>query len=144
MSATADVREMQTLCEALAEKLAFSEADKDQIRAILKVFSDGKGAALITANRAFEFLRGKARRVDSWEKDIARQELRRLEEAERAAALQGHVLWLRRSAEYLRATDEERHRFDIDALEQAVRVAGSVGGSLVAVASEDTDKGAGR
>lgn len=129
MSAKADVDEMQALCTELANNMARSNALKDRITAVDGVLGGGW-------NRALEFLRGKALRVDSWEKDLARQKVERLREAERAKALQGHVHWLRRSVEHLRSTDEEFYSLDLDVLERLVGVAGTEGGSVVAVAAE--------
>lgn len=136
MSAADDVFEMQHLCETLAEKLTRSLREKVRIRAIRSRVLTPNNTPAFGENRVLEFLRGRARRVDSWEKDLVRKELERIAEAERMAELQKHVRWLRRTTEYLRATDEELHGLDIDAIEQAVRVAGAEGGPLVALASE--------
>ena|SRR5688572_12206396 len=113
MTAEADVEEMQTLCGELAERLAPSGSVKARVNALM-------GKLKLGENRVVEFLRGKARRVDSWEKDNARRVLEELREAELRRTTEQRLSWLRSTVEHLRQTDEEFHRFDVDGLERAV------------------------
>lgn len=124
MSCADDVMEMQSICDELAGKLTLSQAWKDRIAALHAVFRDDKGQPLITWNRAYEFLSGKARRVDSWEKDFARNELQKHEAAERRREAANLVGNLNRTVAYLRSTDPDGHRHDIAAIERTLGLAG--------------------
>lgn len=123
MSPSADVVEMSDICTELADRLADGSREKDRVGAL--TFHLGFGW-----NRALEFLRGKARRVDSWEKDHARRILEELREAELRQQAESHVNWLRSTVEHLRTTDEEFHQFDVDGLERALSRVGARGGAL--------------
>lgn len=118
MSAADDVLEMKSLSAELADRLVGEGAAvKQRIGAV----ADAIG---VTANRALEFLRGKARRVDAWEKEYAQrrvQELRELEQLDRENA---HLAWLHAQIGRLRETGEEFHGPQVDGLEHLLRVAG--------------------
>jgi hypothetical protein len=123
MSAEADVDEMKTLCGELAERLVPTGSVKARVNALM-------GKLRLGENRVLEFLRGKARRVDSWEKDNARRVLEELREAELRRTTEQRLQWLRTTVEHLRATDEEFHGFDIDGLERAAARVGALSGPV--------------
>ncbi len=82
MSPEADVLEMQTWFEQIADFIAPKTTDQARATALQGTFRDSAGKPLFTWNRAYELLKGKARRVDGFEKDNAK---RRLAELQRAA-----------------------------------------------------------
>lgn len=86
MSAVADVLEMQGLCSEIVD--TFDGLQKQQIPELAKLIG-------VTENRALEFLRAKARRIDSWEKDRARSIRDELKRAERRQREHEHLEWLR-------------------------------------------------
>jgi hypothetical protein len=119
MSAHSDVLEMQSLCEAIADRVAASGREKDRVAAIVRYLGVGW-------NRALEFLRGKARRVDSWEKDYARQQLAALKAAEREQRDREHIAWLGRTLSALQAApDQDFHGPSIDALQRVLSRVGA-------------------
>lgn len=123
MSAEADVDEMKTLVGELAERLVPAGSVKARVNALM-------GKLKLGENRVVEFLRGKARRVDSWEKDNARRVLEELREAELRRTTEQRLQWLRSTVEHLRQTDEEFHGFDIDGLERAAARVGALSGPV--------------
>lgn len=120
MSATDDVIEMQELCGTLAEKLTRSLREKVRIAAIRAHVLGPDNKPLFGQNRVLEFLRGKARRIDSWEKDIVRGELRRIERAEDDARSHAFISRFRDVADGLRASDQRQDREDAAALERVL------------------------
>lgn len=137
MSCADDVLEMQSICDELASRLTLSKAWKDRIAALQSVFRDERGRPLFTWNRTYEFLCGKARRVDSWEKDFARKELRKIEAVERRREAANLVGNLNRTVAYLRSTDPDGHRHDIDAVERTLALAGVFDRALAPPAAGD-------
>lgn len=123
MSAEADVAEMKSLCGELADRLAGSDAYKDRVRTVQSKLG-------LSWNRAMEFLRGKARLVQSWEKDHARAVLRELREAEQRRREQDHLVWLRQQIDRARATGEEFHGPHVDGLEHVFRLARDPGSAV--------------
>lgn len=126
MSAADDVREMEIWSNELADKLAGVGA-KLAARAgvVVKAFG-GK----ITDNRAFEFLKGKPRRVDGWEKDTARRRIDELRERERLQREAQHLIWLECEIAKHRASGEELRGPYIDALLDLLRSARGEAGSM--------------
>lgn len=110
MSAEVDVREMRTLCEQIADFFAPNQNEKARTRAVMRQVGVG-------ANRAYEFLKGRARRVDAFEKDAARSVVSEIEEARNAE----HLNWLASEAARLREGDADFCGEHIDALEHLVR-----------------------
>jgi len=130
-SSAADVAEMQRICVEIADRTAASRAKKDRIEAVHEM-------GRIGWNRALEFLIGKARRIDGWEKDLAREylaEIKRIED-ERVAAK--HVAYLNRTLGYLRATDPDLYGPHIDRVERGLAAAGVLD-SAVASAGRQSD-----
>jgi hypothetical protein len=129
MSAADDVYEMKTLATELADRLAGQGASANKARVAAVSREIGVGW-----NRALEFLSGKARRVDAWEKEHAKRRIAELRDAERRRLENEYLDWLVASA-------PERRGAMLDRLEQALRVARG-GDSAVAVseASEDHDQ----
>ena len=69
MSAADDVAEMQTLAGFIADKLAASTKNKDRTKALYDALNpNARRDELVSWNRCFEFLTGRARLVQSWEK----------------------------------------------------------------------------
>lgn len=132
MSPEADVLEMQSLFEKLAEMLVPRGKDIECVRAIYTEFrTAGKnGNPLFTWNRVHELLKGRARRVDGFEKDNVKQRLAAI-----AALREGeHADAVRRSQEkyrtleariaaleaYFQAGDEEFGREFVDGFRASI------------------------
>lgn len=133
MSAASDVLEMQQLCGEIADRSAATHHIKSRVAAIVRALQNK-----VSDNRAYEFLRAKALRIDSWEKDLARQErdrLRALADQRDAARFLGR---LASTQSYLEASDPELYRADIAALGRALD-AGRRAGSAVAVPPDAED-----
>lgn len=73
MSPEADVLEMKSLLEELAEAVLPRGTLKAQATALQREFRKPSGEPLFTWNRMYELLTGRARRVDGFEKDNAEQ-----------------------------------------------------------------------
>lgn len=117
MSAAADVKEMRELCGEIADRLAGKRsAVKDRTQSLV----DRLG---FEWNRAFELLCGKARRIDSYEKDNARQLLADLKRAEQRQRELDHLGWLECEIARHRASGEELRGAHVDGLEHLLRVA---------------------
>lgn len=98
MSAADDVLEMKSLANRLADKLVGAGSDvKVRVGAIARAIGDG-----VTDNRAYEFLIGKARRVDAWGMRNAERRIRQLEDAERQRRENEFLDWLQSSDPDLR------------------------------------------
>lgn len=136
MSSSNDVLEMQTICGEIADRLADSAREKDRIGAVLRAFNYRIGW-----NRVLEFLRGRARRVDSWEKDHARAALADIKRAERQRRDHEHLAWLREQIDRAKASGEEFHGAHIDGLEHFLRL-GSDPAGPVEVRDADGDTAA--
>ncbi len=116
MSSADDVVEMKTLCGELAERLAPYGGVKARVNALM-------GKLRLGENRVVEFLRGKARRVESWEKDRARARLARRKDAERQRRELEHLTWLESEIARHRASGEELRGPHVDGLEHFLRLA---------------------
>lgn len=115
MSSRSDVLEMKGLCERIADCLAHSHRDKERATAVSRRLG-------VTWNRAFDFLKARAHRVDSWEKDYAREAVAELERAERARKDAEHFAWLEDTVGRLKASGEELRGPHIDAFERVLRL----------------------
>lgn len=125
MTADADVREMRDLIGEFADLLTRSHREKDRIIAVREALPRKPGGEVpFSWNRTLEFLRGKARRVDAWEKELVRQEKRKLEAAERRREANRLIANLNRTVAYLRSTDPDGHRDDVAAIERTLALAG--------------------
>jgi len=116
-SSAADVAEMKALCAEIALREAASPHDKDRIAAIQNAIGVGW-------NRALELLIGRARRIDSWEKDLARDRVAELKRAEQQRRVAGHVDFLNRQLAYLKASDPDLYGPHIDRVERGLAAAG--------------------
>jgi hypothetical protein len=128
MSAVADVNEMQALCIDIADlAVGTSAAEKVRIPVLAKKIG-------VSTNRALEFLRAKARRVDSWEKDRARQIRDELTSAAQRRREHEHLAWLQRQ---LAGMDGD----DVHALQHLLRRGGYEAGPMeVSEADADFDQ----
>lgn len=91
MSAADDVLEMKSITNELADRLVGKVKMEARIGAVVDSIRD------ITSNRALEFLRGKASRVDAWEKERAKRQRDKLRSAAERQRETDHLLWLERS-----------------------------------------------
>lgn len=134
MSPADDVMEMQTLCDEIVKHLAGAALIKTKVG----LLADELG---VSFNRALEFLRGKARRVDSWEKDDARRTLADLRARQRAQRDSEHLAWLQEQIDRSRASGTEFRGAHVDGLEHFLRLARVEAGAveLAEVAKETTD-----
>lgn len=80
MSPEADVLEMQSVLEQIADFLAPRGTDQARATAIQRDFVTPDRKPMFTWNRAFELLKGRARRVDGFEKETAKRRLAKLQE----------------------------------------------------------------
>ena len=115
MSAADDIFEMKGLCEQIAERLAASSSDKDRVTAIYEALK-----AKVSWNRSFEFLKGKARLVQSWEKDLARAKLQELKRIERDRQALHHIAWLRSIHSQAEEAGSDMDRSDLAAVERVL------------------------
>jgi hypothetical protein len=131
-SATADVAEMQALCREIANARAASAREKDRVSAVQTCLGLGW-------NRCLELLSGKARRVDGWEKDLARARVaaQRRQAHERKVA--EHLAWLQEQIDRCREGDAEFRGVHVDALQHLLRVAGDTPGAVEVPAPEVAD-----
>jgi hypothetical protein len=116
MSAADDVYETQTLFEQLAERLAPKADDKEAVGILHKELRHRDDEPLFTWNRVFELLKGRARRVDAWEKEFAKRRIAEFREAERRRLENEYLDWL------VAAPAEHRGPM-LNRLEQALRTA---------------------
>lgn len=130
MSASSDVLEMQGILSEIADFLTASKREKDRISAIHYGVRKPSGEAAFGWNRILEFLRARAKRVDSWEKDIARQKRDALRLAEQQRRELEHLSWLASEVGRLRESGEDFHVEHLNALEHVLRSAGREVGSV--------------
>ena len=132
MSSADDVREMKSITNELADFLVGKSADlKVRAGAVLKAIN-ALSSGEITDNRANEFLRGKARRVDAWEKENAKRQRDELREQARLAREHEHLCWLEAEIARQRATGQGFHGPHVDGLEHLLRVARDAAGAVEA------------
>lgn len=119
MSSAEDVIEMKSLSNELADGLVGATAKlAARAGAVMKALGGDT-----TENRALEFLNGRARRVDAWEKEEAKRHVEELRNRERIARENEYLSWLGSELGRLRASGEEFHGPHIDALERVLRSA---------------------
>lgn len=129
MSAADDVMEMQDLVGFIADKLSPSKKDKDRTKAIYDALNPNR-EELLSWNRCFEFLKGKARLVQSWEKDLARQKRDALRAEEQERRAREHVEWLQFIHQQATAEGENVDRAEIAALERVLSRLSASGGAM--------------
>jgi hypothetical protein len=135
MSAADDVIEMKSLTNELADRLAGIGAQiQTRVSVVLRAINTDASEP-ITGNRAYEFLKGRARMVHAWEKDNAKRQLAELKEQERRARDNAHLAWLECEIARHRAAGTEFHGAHADALVDFLRSARGEGGP-VAVQTE--------
>ena len=123
MSSADDVLEMKSLTSALADRLV----GKGPVKARVGAVADAIG---VGANRALEFMKGKARRVDAWEKEHAKRRLEKLERNDELRREHEHLLWLEEQIGRHRASGEELRGPHVDALEHFLRNARGDAGAV--------------
>lgn len=125
MSSADDVIEMKGLANEIADRMV-GEGAKLAARAGAVINAIGG----ITENRALEFLSGKARRVDGWEKDNARRRRAALRERARIERENEHLAWLECEIARHRASGEEFRGPHVDGLEHLLRLARGADGAV--------------
>jgi len=121
MSPAEDVREMQSITVELAERLVGAGAQlQKQVSAVVKAFTVER-VKLISDNRALEFIKGKARRVDAWEREHAARQLEELRERERIARDSAHFAWLEGEIARHRVSGTEHRGSHVLALEHLLQ-----------------------
>jgi hypothetical protein len=132
MSAADDVLDMKDITGELADRLVGSGADiKVRVHAVLRAINTGARQS-ITDNRALEFLKGKARRVDAWEKENAK---RQLEQLRRSEAIE-QITNLNRTLAYLRQVDPDGYGSHIAAMEHTLAAAGVLDRSVAPTSTQ--------
>lgn len=127
MSAADDVADMQTLAGFIADKLGASTKNKDRTKALYDALNpNAHRDELVSWNRCFEFLTGRARLVQSWEKDLAREKRKVIETAERERRNREHVEWLRFVHEQAAENGADMDRSDLAALERVLSRVGAL------------------
>jgi len=121
MSPADDVAQMQDFCTEIADLLRLPANIKTRTNELHRLF----GRDVFGWNRINEFLRGRARRVDGWEKDYVRGILEQQREADLRAKAESHVAWLRSTVEQVREAGEELDGFDVAGLERALARVGA-------------------
>ena len=123
MCPEADVAFMEDACLKIAQSKATGSSMKQKIGAIVD-------ALRVTENRAYEFLRGKARRIDGYEKDRAREVLEQIEAENARREEAEHVEWLRTTYQRLREAGEGENSRDVARLEHLLRKLGAFDSAL--------------
>jgi hypothetical protein len=140
MSAADDVIKMKTLSNELADRLVGIGAQvQTRIGAVLKAIN-AEAKEPISGNRAYEFLKGRARMVHAWEKENAARQLRELKEREQTAREHAHFAWLESEIARHRASGQGFRGPHVDGLEHLLRLARSAD-SAVASADAQPDEG---
>jgi hypothetical protein len=137
MSTADDILEMKGLCSEIADRLAISSHGKDRVDAVCKALK-----AKVTWNRAFEFLHGRARRIDSWEKDLARAELKQLKRQEQRQRTADTIQWLADIGASAAASGADLDRADLAAVQRVLSRVGSLDRAMgnPGTAAEDEDQ----
>lgn len=135
MNAADDVREMESITNQIADRLVGIGAQLQvRVSAVTRLFN--AGTAVFSGNRVFEFLKGRAKRVDAWERDYAARQLHDLKERERAERDAAHFAWLEGEIARHRVSGTEHRGAHVVALEHLLRVARAEAG----VPAEDHDQ----
>lgn len=129
MSPEADVAFMEDACVRIADARSGSASMKRKIDAVMR-------ALRVTENRAYEFLKGKARRVDGYEKDRARQVIAEIEAENARRKEQEHIEWLRSTYEHLREEDAGVDSKEVVRLEHLLRKLGALSGAVAVSEAE--------
>lgn len=112
MSSASDVAFMADACGKIT-KAHGVHSRQEQVTAIMK-------ALKVTGNRAYEFLTGKAKRVDGYEKDRAREILLEIEAQNELRENAAFERRLQSTLAHLKETDPEFFGADIAGLERAL------------------------
>lgn len=128
MSSEADISFMENACVRIARAKGV-HSRQEQVSAMMR-------ALQVSANRAYEFLTGKARRVDGFEKDRAREIIARIEAEDAQARHADHLQWLKAEIERHRATGQGIRGPHVDGLEHFLRMAGGDNSALARLDEE--------
>jgi hypothetical protein len=121
MSAADDVIEMKGICNELADRIAGIGAQmQTRVTAVLRAINT-EATQPISGNRALEFLKGRARIVQAWEKDNAKRQLEEIKERERTARDNAHLAWLECEIARHRAAGTEFRGAHVDGLLDLLR-----------------------
>lgn len=131
MSAADDVAEMQTLAGFIADKLGASPKNKDRTKALYDALNPNSHRdELVSWNRCFEFLTGRARLVQSWEKDLAREKRNAIETAQRERRNREHIEWLRFVHQQAAQDGADMDRADLAVLERVLSRVGALDSAM--------------
>jgi hypothetical protein len=137
MSSADDVLEMKDVTNTLADYLVGKGALlKERVGAVLAAINED-AAEPISDNRALELLKGKARRVDAWEKEHATRRLEKLRDRARRERELAHLRWLESEIARHRATGSGIRGAHADGLEHFLRMARSEAGAVGVPAARD-------
>ena len=112
MSSASDVTFMENACARIAEARG-AVSQKERVWHVVH-------ALRVSGNRAYEFLTGRALRVDGYEKDRAREVLSEIEAENERQKHADFAARLHSTLAHLRQTDPDFYRADIAALERAL------------------------
>lgn len=118
MSSEADIAFMESACARIVRASGVSSR-QEQVSVVMR-------ALKVTANRAYEFLTGKARRVDGFEKDLAREVVKQIEAENELRENAAFERRLQSTLAHLKETDPDFYRADIAGLERALLRGGEV------------------
>lgn len=131
MSAADDVIEMQSLAELIASKFSATKKDKDRTNALYAALNPhAPRKELFSWNRCYEFLKGRARSVHSWEKDLARLKADAIQKADRERRAAEHIDWLRSIHQSATASGSDMDRSEIAALERVLSRVGALDSAM--------------
>lgn len=119
MSPEADVAFMESACVRIADARAMGASVKQKIGILVRLLQ-------ISENRAYEFYKGKARRVDGFEKDRAREVLAAIEAENARRKEQEHIEWLRSTYEQMAEGDSGVDSHEVVRLEHLLRKLGAL------------------
>jgi hypothetical protein len=136
MSSADDVLEMKTLTNLLADLMVGTAAlVKERVGAVLDAIN-ADASEPISANRAGEFLSGKARQILAWEKENAKRRVAELKRARERQREQEHLLWIEEQIGRHRASGEELRGPMVDGLQHFLRLARDPSGAVALHADE--------
>lgn len=141
MSAADDVIEMKSVANELADRMAGIGAQvQTRVGAVLKAINAGAREP-ITDNRAYEFLRGRARAVHAWEMSNAKRQLEEIKERERTARDNAHLAWLECEIARHRAAGTEFRGAHVDGLVDLLRMARDEAGPVAVPSNTSQSQG---
>lgn len=128
MSPEADLAFMEDACARIADAKAPGRSIKEKIGAIISALRTAEWEP--TENRVYEWMKRRARRVDGFEKDRAREIIEQIEAENELRQTAAFERRLQGTLAHLKATDPDFYRSDIAALERVLLRAGRSSGAV--------------